>query len=207
MNSTQTPFLSDRVRSVIHLKSLTTILLCVFIAVNLGHTAWIKGKAMVAQYLIANAWQQTVITGEKIKPWSWADTWPVAKLEFPTLKESLYVLAGSNGTSLAFGPGLADGSALSGQQGAAIIHGHRDTHFALLENLSIGDTVNVQEPNGHWQDYSVSEIHIVDTRLTPRYIDPSLHTLQMITCYPFNSSNLNPPLRYVVVAQATSATP
>lgn len=205
---TTLPFTSlNRIRTRLKLKTLVSILLCLFIACSWGHTGWIKGKAVLAQYLIADAWQQSLTSKETIKPWSWADTWPVAQLEFPALNESMYVLAGSHGTSLAFGPGLADGTALPGEHGTTIIHGHRDTHFALLENLSVGDIVRIQSSEGHWQRYVISDIHIIDTRSHKWLIDPTEHTLQLVTCYPFNSSNVNPPLRYVVEARATSHSP
>ncbi len=202
---TTLPFTSlNRIRTRLKLKTLFSMLLCLFIACSLGHTGWIKGKAVLAQYLIADAWQQSLTSKENIKPWSWADTWPVARLEFPALNESMYVLAGSHGTSLAFGPGLADGTALPGEKGTTIIHGHRDTHFALLENLSIGDIVRIQSSEGDWQHYVISDTHIIDTRSHKWLIDPNEHTLQLVTCYPFNSSNVNPPLRYVVEAQPAS---
>jgi len=202
---TTLPFTSlNRIRTRLKLKTLVSILLCLFIACSWGHTGWIKGKAVLAQYLIADAWQQSLTSKETIKPWSWADTWPVARLEFPALNESMYVLAGSHGTSLAFGPGLADGTALPGEKGTTIIHGHRDTHFALLKNLRVGDIVRIQSSEGHWQHYVISDTQIIDTRSHKWLIDPSEHTLQLVTCYPFNSSNVNPPLRYVVEAQPAS---
>jgi len=41
----------------------------------------------------------------EVKPWSWADTWPVARIEVKRLHASAIVLAGSSGQALAFGPG------------------------------------------------------------------------------------------------------
>ena len=45
--------------------------------------AWIPAKARIAQVLLELAWQQSLISGgeKTVKPWSWADTWPVARLE------------------------------------------------------------------------------------------------------------------------------
>lgn len=205
MISTHLLVLSGRVRTVIRLKSLTTILLCVFIAVNWGHTGWIRGKAIVAQYLIADAWQQTLITGDEIKPWSWADTWPVARLEFPSLNEHFYVLSGSDGTSLAFGPGHSEVSAPPGETGTTVINGHRDTHFALLAKVVVGDTINVQAISGQWVTYSVSSIEIVDTRVDKWFISHDVNELHLITCYPFNELRKNPPLRYIIIASAQPA--
>ena len=42
---------------------------------------WIHGKALLAQTLLQRAWAQTQVRGESVKPWPWADTWPVARLQ------------------------------------------------------------------------------------------------------------------------------
>ena len=41
---------------------------------------WIHAKAVLAQILLERAWQQTRDGGERVRPWPWADTWPVARL-------------------------------------------------------------------------------------------------------------------------------
>src|SRR5690554_7600454 len=66
---------------------------------------WIPFKALVAQELLALAWAETQARQVEARPWPWADTWPVAKLELPELGVSMIVLEGLHGESLAFGPG------------------------------------------------------------------------------------------------------
>lgn len=180
---------------------ISTLLL--FITLCWGNSAWIMAKAMVAQYLIADAWQQTLKQSEPALPWSWADTWPVARLEFPTLGITQYVLSGSHGSSLAFGPGHMDGTALPHESGTMVINGHRDTHFSMLAALAIGDRLSLQGADGEWQQYIVSETHIVDTTTTQWLIHQENRELHLMTCYPFNSINPDPPLRYVIVALPT----
>ena len=73
--------------------------------------AYLMAKATLAQYLIANAWQQTTESSAhqnnlNIKPWPWADTHPVARLRISALGLDTWVLNGASGTSLAFGPGI-----------------------------------------------------------------------------------------------------
>lgn len=165
-----------------------------------GNSVWIMAKAHLAQYLIAEAWQQTLTNGTNIKPWPWADTWPVARLEFPALKQGYYVLAGSHGTSLAFGPGHADGTALIPESGTMVINGHRDTHFKLLEQLATGDAIEIQIATGEWYRYKVAFTQVIDTRTNDWLISHDKNEIHLMTCYPFNSLDVNPPLRYVVVA-------
>src|SRR5690606_10953682 len=100
---------------------LISALLLFTTVVAWGNTTYIFAKAQLAQYLIADAWEQTLRSGKNSKPWSWADTWPVARLLSEDHKQDLYVLAGASGTSLAFGPGHLDGSALPEESGSIII--------------------------------------------------------------------------------------
>ena len=57
---------------------------------------WIHAKAALASHLVSNAWAETLASGEPARPWPWADTWPVARLRFPTLKRDIPVLAGAS---------------------------------------------------------------------------------------------------------------
>lgn len=190
-----------RYRAVARYRRLLPIgTLLLFVSLCWGNSAWIMAKAMLAQYLIADAWQQTLKQGEPALPWSWADTWPVARLEFPALGLTQYVLSGSHGSSLAFGPGHMDGTALPHETGTMVINGHRDTHFSILAALAIGDRLNIQGADGQWRQYTVSNIHIVDTTTTQWLIQQNARELHLMTCYPFNSINPNPTLRYVIVA-------
>lgn len=75
-------------------------------ATLLGKGLYMQAKAHFAQYLIEQAWTKTLADGQSHKPWSWADTYPVAKLSIyreqaansdieAELNDSLYVLAGA----------------------------------------------------------------------------------------------------------------
>src|SRR6266480_3954822 len=77
--------------------------------------------------------------GGATKPWSWADTWPVARIEVKRLHASAIVLAGSSGQALAFGPGHVERTPDAGERGVAVYSAHRDTHFRFLRDVAIGD--------------------------------------------------------------------
>jgi sortase A len=77
--------------------------------VCIAESTWIRGKAVLAQLLIARAWGQAQAGVRAPKPWPWADTTPIAKLELPVHAnhvevEELMVLDGASGRNLAFGP-------------------------------------------------------------------------------------------------------
>ncbi|MGO3694391.1 class GN sortase [Marinobacter sp.] len=162
---------------------------------------WIPLKAVMAQELLEIAWAESQARQIESRPWPWADTWPVAKLSIPELNDSMIVLAGVHGESLAFGPGQMMG--VGGAQGAVVIAGHRDTHFRPLKRLKPGNELQLQSRDGRWQGYKVREARIVDSR--SEFIDTSnlaADTLLLVTCYPFDSMDAGGPLRYVVEARA-----
>lgn len=168
---------------------------------QLAEGAYIYAKAQLAQVLLANAWQKSKQTQQAVKPWSWADTWPVAKLEVSAHNVELIVLAGDTGRTLAFGPGYNLASAKPGEEGNSIISAHRDTHFEFLQHLQLDDQIIVENQQGHKKIFTVSKIHIVDSRQASVAINNKDAVLTLVTCYPFDALQSGGPLRYVVEAE------
>lgn len=183
-----------------HRKRLAIFFLSGMILLLWGNTLTIFAKAQLAKFLIADAWQKTLENGTQHKPWQWADTWPVGKMYFPKQRKTLFVLAGSHGSSLAFGPGHLDGTALPGELGTKVISAHRDTHFALLKHVAIGDIFLLQGRDGLWRYFRLKETYITDVRNGPWEIDPARNEVHLITCYPFNAITPGGPQRYVAIA-------
>lgn len=180
-------------------------LLLLFIVWQWGGAGWIFAKAHLAQWLIANAWSSTLSQPHaQIKPWSWADTWPVARLQFPAQQVDLYVLAGDQGNALAFGPGLNLDTALPGA-GMSVIGGHRDTHFRFLRHAVVNDHLSLQLADGRWRDYRIARIEVVNIELQPLLIEPDADLLLLVTCFPFDAINPNGPERLLVWAEPLSA--
>ena len=166
-----------------------------------GEAAYIHVKAWAAQRLIAMAWDRSVASGTGAKPWPWADTWPVARLEAPRQGAALMVLAGASGRTLAFGPGHVDGTPLPGDPGNAVVSGHRDTHFAFLRELRSGDMLVVHSARGAVARYVVFGIEVVRHKDVRVLLDVGDDRLTLVTCYPFDTPVPGGPLRYVVVAR------
>ena len=163
----------------------------------IGWAGWLDAKAWLAQHLIARAWQNTLAHGVPHRPWSWADTWPVARLTTPG-GQQLYVLDSTSGQALAFGPGRLTGG--SDDDTALVLAGHRDTHFAFLEELVSGDALTVQLANGEHHTFRVTRHAIIDSQRQPLQIPANRQQLLLITCYPFDAVTPGGPLRYVVTA-------
>jgi sortase A len=181
---------------------LAAALLAAAGAFELGHGAWIYLKAQLAQVLIGRAWQRGLAGEAMPKPWPWADTFPVARLEAPAQEVTLYVLSGSSGRTLAFGPGHEAGTPAPGAPGNSVIGGHRDTHLAFLQHLKRGDLLRIQRPDGGWADYRVSDLDVLDRRETWVLRNDGRTRLTLITCWPFDALVAGGPERYVVIAEA-----
>ena len=128
--------------------SAAAAILALLGAVLLGQGAWIHVKALLAQILLERAFAASLASGNAVKPWPWADTWPVARIEVPRLGRGAIVLAGSSGQALAFGPGHVERTPDAGEAGTAVYAAHRDTHFAFLADLEPGDEIRVTRQDG-----------------------------------------------------------
>jgi sortase A len=166
-----------------------------------GQGAYIHAKAQFAQVLLERAWQRTLAGENAVKPWPWADTWPVARLIAPAQRTDLLVLAGANGRSIAFGPGHVDGTPLPGGNGNSVIGGHRDTHLAFLRDVKLGDTFTVERTDGTRTDYRVTNLDVLDKRDTWVTKNEGPSRLTLITCWPFDALRAGGPQRYVVIAK------
>lgn len=170
---------------------------------QLGGAAAIHAKAWLAQRLLDRAWSATLAGEREVRPWPWADTWPVARLQVPDLDVDLYVLAGASGRTLAFGPAEVPGTEILGHR---ILSGHRDTHFAFLRDLAAGSRLRLQDDQGRWRDFAVRAHEVIDVRhpvFARRAAD--LPLVSLVTCYPFDAVTPGGPLRYVVTAEAVAA--
>jgi sortase A len=179
--------------------SALSVLLLAVGGVQGGRGAWIYAKAEIAQVLLRRSWAETKSGRERVRPWPWADAWPVARIILPD-GDSI-VLGGANGRNLAFAPGHLDGTALPGASGTCVIAGHRDTHFAVLENLVEGDPVQLEDASGNVTVYRVTATAVVDESKTEVLADGPTPTLVLITCWPFDAVNPGGSLRYVVWAE------
>ncbi len=174
---------------------------------QLGGAGWIHAKAWLAQGLLEASWSASLARAQvgagPVRPWPWADTWPVARLDVPGLGIRRVVLAGASGRTLAFGPGHMAGTAAPGTAGHAVLSGHRDTHFRFLKDLAPGDALRVQRPDGGWRNYRVTGAEVIDARHARLAPDPGRPVLSLVTCYPFDAVAPGGPLRYVVTATGT----
>jgi len=171
-----------------------------------GQGSYIRAKAMVAQVLLERAFTASLASGQPVKPWSWADTWPVARIEVKRLEASTIALHGSSGQALAFGPGHVEDTPEAGEPGIAVYSAHRDTHFRFLGNVVAGDIIDVTRRDGQSFRYRVTGISVVPFDASNIDARADETGLALTTCWPLDSITPG-PLRYVVHATLLSAQP
>ena len=164
-----------------------------------GQGAYIQAKALVAQVLLERAFNETIVSNREVKPCSWADTWPVARIEVKRLHASAIVLAGSSGQALAFGPGHVELTPDAGERGVAVYSAHRDTHFSFLRDVAIGDEIEITRSDGSKFRYRADSSSVV--RFDASGINPLAggYELVLSTCWPFDALTSGPD-RYLLHA-------
>lgn len=176
----------------------------VALVAGLGLTAkalYVPIKAEVAQVMLDHAFDQSLASGQAVKPWSWADTAPMARISVERLGVSEVVLSGGSGEAMAFGP-----TALMDDSGSRItvLAAHRDTHFDFVRDLKVGDVVRMQRIDGREAYFRVQAFQTVrwDQFGVPSDHDTGL--LALTTCFPFDTHEPG-PLRRIAWAERIDA--
>lgn len=184
------------VRSPLILLSIA-VMACGLLLLSQG--LWFHAKAYAAQFLLERAFTQSIATGEKVKPWAWADTWPVARIEAPRLAASAIALNGASGQALAFGPGHLQNTPKAGETGTAVYAAHRDTHFAFLKDIEKGDLIRITRTDGKTYTYRATQMSVARWDEAQIDIHAAGSQLVLATCYPFDAVTQG-SFRYLVYA-------
>jgi sortase A len=193
------------------MKALRLIALLILIAGGCltARALYLRAKAELAGILIRRAWNQSLQTGTPHKPWPWADTYPVARLQIPRLGYDEIVLDGATPRTLAFGPARLYSGANFGEPGNLVLAGHRTSWFRPLESVAKDDRIQItwvdQRARQHSRTYHVSAIQVVDPQDVALLMPTEDDALTLITCYPFGHSPRSPQ-RFVVRAEPPEQT-
>jgi sortase A len=162
----------------------------------------LQAHAWVARSLLHTAWVRTQASGRQVKPWPWADTWPLARLSIPRLETEWIILANSGENTSRYALGHLESSVLPGEVGNSGVKVPKDIYFNSVISLRLGDILELESlQTGRWH-YRVSAIYIVDKGNT-KVLEPcSMRRLTLVSCYPCNKPGNN-NLRYVVIAEET----
>lgn len=128
----------------------------------------------------------------------------LAQLRMPRLAIDVAVYQGTSQQTLALGAGAVVGTALPGQEGNAAISAHRYSHFKPLQNVRVGDVVELDVAGGT-QRYRVEDVFITDALDVSVLDASSRQILTLITCYPFDYDGFAPDRLIVRAARQAEA--
>ena len=168
-----------------------------------ARSGYLHAKAELAGILISRAWDESVQSGGFHRPWPWADTHPVARLQIPRLGYDEIVLEGASARTLAFGPARLLSASRPGEHGNLVLAGHRTSWFWPLQGVSRGDKIIIEwfDSRGglRTRTYTADAIQVLDPEDGTFLAPTSEDALTLITCYPFGRGPTSPQ-RYVVRA-------
>jgi len=130
----------------------------------------------------------------------------VGQIEIPRAGIRAMIVEGTTSGALQRGVGHVTGSAFPGEIGNVALAAHRDSYFARLGKVAVGDVIRLRTPDGTFA-YRVDSILIVAPDRGDLLRATRRPRLTLVTCYPFHW--IGPaPRRYVVQALAVGgATP
>jgi len=108
----------------------------------------------------------------------------IGDLTIPRVALGAVVLHGSDTQTLRRGPGHLENTALPGRAGNVVIAGHRDSFFRPLRDVTIGDDIFIDTPEGHLH-YRVTSMNVVNAHDLSVLEQTDDAILTLITCYPF----------------------
>lgn len=123
----------------------------------------------------------------------------LGELFIPRLEALIPIYEGTSARVLDEGIGHLIRSHLPGEEGRIVLSGHRDTVFRHLNQVELGDELQVLV-GSHAYIYTITELKIVDAH-DRKVLSPSpSEVLTLTTCYPFNYIG-DAPKRYIVTAK------
>jgi sortase A len=123
---------------------------------------------------------------------------PIAVLTIRRLHLRVPIFDGTDEVTLNRGIGRIPGTAMPGEDGNLAIAGHRDGFFRGLKDIAIGDQVEIRSP-GESETYIVDSTEIVTPDDVRVLEGGPIHTVTLITCYPFYFVG-DAPKRFIVKA-------
>ena len=166
----------------------------------LGSAALVHGRALAGQLVLGWAWEKARVAGYPIEPWPESDLRVRARLHAPRLGVERIVLDSATGQALAYAPGELRVRGTGPE--VRFLAGHRDTHFAFLEELRPGDTLRLEDPRGVEQVYHVSEREVRHRDDLSVEMHPLTPVLYLVTCWPIDGAGEPTDERLVIKARA-----
>lgn len=98
--------------------------------------------------------------------------------------EQIPILMGATEENLRGGATLYDNGVFPGEEGTAIVLGHRETTFGFLEDVKIGDEIDVETVTGTYK-FKLKKTYITNPEDKSILAQEKDLNLTLVTCYPF----------------------
>lgn len=121
-------------------------------------------------------------------------------VRLPSTNVEVPVRYGTGANVLSAGAGVVEGTAMPGDRGNVAIAAHRDSFFRGLEQLAVGDVIELETLNRRLA-YRVVDLSVVNPTDVQVLADTGDDVLTLITCYPFRFVG-SAPQRFIVRALA-----
>lgn len=125
---------------------------------------------------------------------------PVAVLRVPSAGIEVPVFSDTSERNLNRGAGAIEGTAAPGSDGNAGIAAHRDGYFRALQDVVLGDEIEVEHHTGT-RRYRITDLTVVEPTDVSSLYPTDEPVLTLVTCYPFYFVG-SAPQRYIVRAVA-----
>ena len=160
---------------------------------------YIQVKAYAAKCLLKLAWQRTLETRQKSKPWPWATSWPVARLRVPAKNVDMIVLSSDWRENMDFGSYRRTSACVVDERGSVVISAQQDGFAHKLNALGAGDVLNIQMADGGEHIFSVADTQVVDEEASI-ILDAKNPMLTLVTPYPCDDHTHASHLRFLLFA-------
>lgn len=120
----------------------------------------------------------------------------IGKIIEPNTNKQIPIIMGATKENLLGGATLYDNGVYPGDNGTAVILGHRETTFGFLKNIKKSDIIEVQTLNNLYK-FKVKKTYITtpeDESILAQEKGPSM---TLVTCYPFRYVGSSPE-RFIV---------
>ncbi len=162
-------------------------------------------RSWISKGLLYTAWVRTQSSGDQIKPWPWAETWPLARLSIPDMGIEHIIVAHASEKNVAFTLGHLESSVPPGEMGNSGLLVRREGYYEFLKILKPDDLLVLESlHSGKWH-YRVSAIYVVPKTNTQILASSANRRLTLISCYPCTSERKS-YFRYVIVADEIDKT-
>jgi len=122
----------------------------------------------------------------------------LGRIEIPRIAVKAIIREGDDDATLSLAVGHIPGTARPGENGNAVLAGHRDTFFRELRNIRLNDRVWLNVPP-HSYEYLVTATQVVAPSEISVLESRGAEELTLITCHPFNYIG-SAPNRFIVRA-------